>query len=646
MSQSDPSEFEAAYSPQPEPQLQVVVHAGPLAGKGYPIRGEAITFGRDPDNAISWDDSQVSRHHARLIRRQKQLVIQDLGSTNGTLVNGKPIESEHVLQPADIISIGASVFGVKGFTAPRTMEMTQVSPQRLAQPPAMAAAAAQQQRAAAAAQPVPVQTGSSKYSLVALGGILALIVAIIFAVALAAYFYVRDTDSPVTQVPAAVITAPANGSQVQLNLPVTVQATASDPTGVVKIELWVNGVKTAEALSPAPQGQPTFTVSLQWVPTIVGSHTLELRAYNVRGGVSAPAAVLVNAIASAATENSTPSPTSTSEAPTATIPTGPLLTIFTDLNVRSGPDTSYEFVGLLLADRTADIIGRDEARQWWQIRFEPAPGGIGWVTADPAYSTAINVESLPIVQAPPTPTGTPTQTPSATPLLPTATPSETAVPATPTPTSTATPTATATQAGSKNEFDVSPTRVQGGECVNVTWSVIEVREVYFQGQGVPGVGGRQECPKETTIYRLRIVNLDSTEEVIDRTVEVVNPITSAGAIKVDPGQTIDFDAGVIPGDDFRWNVSGGTRRFEVLDGVSLSPQGQLISLAELTLATCSAATYGVYTSIDGSDVIADPTNALTAGRAACYRTNQGRLGKLRFPEYSTQSLTVEWLTWQ
>ena len=476
---------------------------------------------------------------------------------------------------------------------------------------------------------------------------MALIVAIIFLVALAIYFYVRDSDTPtVAQVPVAVITAPANGSQVQLNLPITVQATASDPSGVVKIELWVNGVKTAEALSPAPQGQPTFTVSLQWVPTIAGSHTLELRAHNVQGGVSEPTAVLVNAVGSSPTETSTPTSTATSAPPTATIPTGPLLTVFTDLNVRSGPDTSYEFVGLLLSGKTADIIGRDESGLWWQIRFEPAPGGIGWVTADPAYSTAINVNNVPVVQAPATPTGTPTQTPTPSPIPPTSTttPTTTRIPATNT--STPTATATAVAPGNKIEFDVAPTRIEGGECVNVNWSVIEVREVYFQGQGVPGVGGRQECPNQTTTYRLRVVNQDGTEQVVDRTVEVINPVTSAGAIKIDPGQTIDFDAGVIPGDDFRWNVSGGTRRFEALGGVSLSPQGQLISLADLSLQDCAGATYGVYTFIDGSDVIVDPANALTAGRAACYRTNQGRLGKLRFPEYSTQSLTVEWLTWQ
>ena len=140
--------------------------------------------------------------------------------------------------------------------------------------------------------------------------------------------------------------------------------------------------------------------------------------------------------------------------------------------------------------------------------------------------------------------------------------------------------------------------------------------------------------------------MDGTERVEDRTVEVINPVVSAGTITIDPGQTIDFDEGIIPGDDFAWNVNGSSRLFEVLAGVTLSPQAQLTSLSGLTLENCANATFGQYTSIDGSDVIADPVNALTAGRAACYRTNEGRLGKLRFQEYSTQSLTIEWLTWK
>jgi len=641
MSGRHPSVFEADSSQESEPQLQVVVHAGPLAGKGFPIRDNKITFGRDPDNDISWDDNQVSRRHAQLVRQGGLLILEDLGSTNGTRVNGKLIEEPHTLQPADIISIGTSIFGVKGFTAPSTAEMTQVSPQRLVYPSSMATPAP---AASPKPAPSPKRSSSTGSSMFVIGGVLALIVVVLILAGVTAYFLTQESEPPVTQLPTVVITAPANGSQHQLNLPVTVQTTASDPSGVIRIELWVDGAKTAEAVSPASQGQPTLTASLQWVPLIPGSHTLEIRAYNVQERVNEPVSVLVNAVGNSPTN--TPTVTVTPEPPTATVPAIPSLTTLADLNVRAGPGTDYEFVGLLLSGKETEIIGRDENAQWWQIRFDPAPDGVGWVIAGPSFSTVINADGVPVVSAPGLPTDTPTATPSATPIPPTETPTATSIPSTDTPTATVTP--TATEAIPQAELTISPTVVQGGECVNVTWNVIEVKEVYFQGEGVPGVGGRQECPNETTIYRLRIVNLDGSERVVDETVEVINPVVSAGTITIDPGQTIDFDEGIIPGDDFTWNVNGSSRLFEVLAGVNLSPQGQFTLLGGLTLEICAspATAYNQYTFIDGSDVIANPANALTAGRTACYHTNQGRLGKLRFQQYSTQSLTIEWLTWK
>jgi pSer/pThr/pTyr-binding forkhead associated (FHA) protein/uncharacterized protein YraI len=645
MSQSQPPAFEADFL-QPEPQLQIVVHAGPLAGKGFPISGNVVTFGRDPENDISWDDSQVSRRHARIMRRGSELILVDLGSTNGTLVNGKPIAGEHVLQPADIISIGSSIFGVKGFAAPSTVGVTQVSPMRSVSPrglPSTPPPAYPATRPPSTFAPAAGRLDQkSSFSMLAIMGIGLLILAILALALITGYFLVRGSGSPVAQVPSVVITAPANGSQVQLNQPVTVQATASDPSGVTRMELWVDGVKIAEATSPAAQGQPTFTASLQWTPAIPGSHTLEIKAYNVQQRVNEPTTILVN-VAGNSAPTDTPTPTPSPQPPTATALTIPHLTTLTDLNVRNGPGTDYEFVGLLLSGKTAEIIGRDENRQWWQIRFEPAPGGVGWVIADPVYSTALNTDTIPVTQGPPTPTGAPADTPTFTPT-PTGTPTATPVPATETPLPTNTP--SPTPAGSSIKFEVSPASIQGGECVNVNWSVVQVKEVYYQGEGVPGVGGKQECPHETTIYRLRVVHLDNTEEVVDRTVEVINPVSSAGTITIDPNQTIDFDDGVIPGDDFRWKVEGGIRLFEISNGVQLAPMEQLVSLSQLSRDACLNAKYDTYTFIDGSDVITDPNNALTAGRTACYRTNQGRLGKLRFPAYSTQSLTIEWLTWK
>jgi hypothetical protein len=182
--------------------------------------------------------------------------------------------------------------------------------------------------------------------------------------------------------------------------------------------------------------------------------------------------------------------------------------------------------------------------------------------------------------------------------------------------------------------------------VTAAWNVTGVKEVYYQDQGVAGADTRTECPSQTTTYTLRVVKQDNTEQIERITVTVSQPIASSGSTNIDPDQTIDFDRGVIPGDDFVWRQNGADRYFETLAGVDLSPQSITGSLDSLSLNDCQNASYGNFTYLDGSDVILDPANELTDGRSACYITNEGRYGKLRFPKFSPDTITVEWLTWK
>lgn len=640
------SGFEPDFSPKPQPrQLQLVVHAGPLAGKGFPIASQFLTFGRDPDNDICLDDSEVSRHHARLIQEDDQIILEDLGSTNGTLVNGKAISGRHVLQPADIISIGSSVFGVKGFAAPPTMGVTQVSPEKptfLQYTPAPAAPQVSPRRAPASpVRPSPEPAKSAGLSAVAIGGILAVILILVIAALVTAYFLVRGRGATQAGIPVVVITAPVSGSQVQVEVPVTIQATASDPTGIKRMELWVSGAKTAESISPVEQGQPTLTASFQWTPEAPGSYTLEIRAYNQRGEVNPPTMVTVTAVGDLAAATATPTPTPAT--PTPTVPTAPTLKTLTDLNVRSGPGLEYDLIGLLPVGASAEVTGRSEDRQWWQIRFAPAVNGVGWVSADPAYASTVNTDGVPVAPAPPSPTPSPTSTGT-----PTDTPTATTVPPTFTPTLTPTPTGTATPTGEPTviQFNVSPTTIRGGECVTISWNVTGVREIYFQGDGVTGSGNLVDCPRETQTYLLRVVLLDGSERREERTVVVQEPISSSGTIRIDPNQTVDFDRGGIPGDDFVWNVNNDQRRLELLGGARLAPMRDVSDLRNLSRDECANADFGAYTYMDGSNDAPDSINRLIPGRSACYRTSQGRLGKMRFPEGASNALRVEWLTWQ
>ncbi len=654
-----PSAFSSEVPQEPERQLQLVVHAGPLAGKGFPLTKEVLTFGRDPDNDITLDDSQVSRHHAQLVRKGNEVIIEDLNSTNGTKINGKPIAGQQVLQPADIISIGSSVFGVKGFAAPSNLGVTQIArdaamyaspPMTPAAPPSSPPSSAAASPPAAAppvrrpaSLPAQPQARPTRLTFLAVGGSIALIITVLVVAGLTVYFF-NQSGTSVADIPTVVITAPGDNSQVPVNQPVTVQAIGSDPTGVRRMELWVRGLKMSEAVSPAPQGQPTLTASFQWTPEASGSYTLEVRAYNQREAVSIPTTVTIDVVGEDADEP-TATPSATPE-PIETVPGNPLLTTRTDLNVRGGPGIEYDLLGLLPAGTDAEIIGRDQALQWWQIRFNPAADGRGWVAADPTFSTTANVGNVPVVQPPPTPTLTPTstsipptETPTGTPVINTATP----VPATDTPVPS--PTSPGNQVFI--DFNVDPRVINGGDCVTITWNVSGVREVYLNGNGIEGSGTVKDCPTENTVYRLRVVKVDGTEQIQEIQVDVVNRVSikSSGNITIRPNETIDIDDGDIPGDDFIWDVNDNEGTFEVQGGVELATFPPIGSLNDISRSECVGATYGVYSYIY-SELSPDRSNSLIDGRAICFKTNKGRLGKLRFPQRSTDRLKIEWVTWQ
>ena len=74
--------------------------------------GSSLTIGRGPDNDLVLADGRVSRHHARVTGRRGTLVYTDLGSTNGSRVNGAPV-GELVLGAGDRIELGDSVLVVE-----------------------------------------------------------------------------------------------------------------------------------------------------------------------------------------------------------------------------------------------------------------------------------------------------------------------------------------------------------------------------------------------------------------------------------------------------------------------------------------------------------------------------------------------------
>lgn len=65
-----------------------------------------ITIGRKEGNTIVLKDPYISSHHARIYKDESEYIIEDLGSTNGTYLNGNPIVNRAFLDVGDIIKLG------------------------------------------------------------------------------------------------------------------------------------------------------------------------------------------------------------------------------------------------------------------------------------------------------------------------------------------------------------------------------------------------------------------------------------------------------------------------------------------------------------------------------------------------------------
>jgi pSer/pThr/pTyr-binding forkhead associated (FHA) protein len=90
-------------------QYQLVMHSGPTPGKTFPMEGDVLTIGREAGNQIVINDAEVSRKHTQFVFQGGKYVVTDLGSTNGTFVNGQRVTGQHVLQPGEVISLGEQI---------------------------------------------------------------------------------------------------------------------------------------------------------------------------------------------------------------------------------------------------------------------------------------------------------------------------------------------------------------------------------------------------------------------------------------------------------------------------------------------------------------------------------------------------------
>ena len=86
----------------------IVMRSGPIPGSSFYLEKTEVTLGRDLSNDIPVPDQEISRRHARFLTRTDGVFIEDLGSTNGTFLNGVRISSPQRLNNGDLITMAES----------------------------------------------------------------------------------------------------------------------------------------------------------------------------------------------------------------------------------------------------------------------------------------------------------------------------------------------------------------------------------------------------------------------------------------------------------------------------------------------------------------------------------------------------------
>jgi len=102
-----------ATSPPAPGRSRLVVVEGPLSGTTVPLKDASVLIGRAPSSSLVIDDDYVSSRHARIFTQQGEWYVEDLGSTNGTVVGETRIDGPTPLGPGVRVRIGNSVLELR-----------------------------------------------------------------------------------------------------------------------------------------------------------------------------------------------------------------------------------------------------------------------------------------------------------------------------------------------------------------------------------------------------------------------------------------------------------------------------------------------------------------------------------------------------
>src|SRR6187551_1910536 len=89
---------------------------GDRAGEVVSLSSDRVTIGRKPTNTVALKDEKASGSHAEVVFEEGRYVLRDLGSTNGTLLDGKKVE-EVALATQDVFQVGRVKFKFRSAAA-------------------------------------------------------------------------------------------------------------------------------------------------------------------------------------------------------------------------------------------------------------------------------------------------------------------------------------------------------------------------------------------------------------------------------------------------------------------------------------------------------------------------------------------------
>lgn len=289
-------------SDQPPGDLALVVRH---TGRGFSLGPAGATIGRHPDNSIVIPDPQVSRHHAKISWQAGAYVIEDLGSGNGTFVNGKRISGPRLLAHGQVIGLGSVSLDVQQASVGRDRELPS------AEPPVPA-----RHRAASKA---PRRLASPVIMGLLLGGF------VIVCLAAAAVFWLLDLRNVD---PTVSIQSPAPGTVVVVGSQVALQASAAGSRDINRLEMMVNGRLVVQATSDDPDGGPSLIAEGAWAATEAGTHIVAAVAYTAGNRASETVSIELRVVEALAQTTPAQTPAEVAGAPSGTAsPSTPPVTV-------------------------------------------------------------------------------------------------------------------------------------------------------------------------------------------------------------------------------------------------------------------------------------------------------------------------------